>query len=180
MCTTALTTAGHLFLSGKTSKYVHNTRRKISGCHQFVIGTDAERYELLHNRSVTYNNEVQCKQENGRDVYWLKRQTAGYTLRRRGSGLDTLLFRRLMLRQRTLQHLFVNSVTGCKILDLCLLDGKLLSHFWRTHRKPSTAKNNFLAVLNINRSRKLLQTIKLNRGLVISWWVFFLTNEFRV
>jgi hypothetical protein len=39
------------------------------GCHQFVMGTDAERYGLLHNRSVTYNNEVQCKQEKGRDVY---------------------------------------------------------------------------------------------------------------
>jgi len=36
------------------------------GCHQFVMGTDAERYGLLHNRSVTYNNEVQCKQGKGR------------------------------------------------------------------------------------------------------------------
>lgn len=35
------------------------------GCHHFVTGTDADRYRLLHSRSVTYNNEVQCKQGEG-------------------------------------------------------------------------------------------------------------------
>jgi hypothetical protein len=35
------------------------------GFDQPVMFTNAERWGLLHNRSVTYNNEVQCKQWEG-------------------------------------------------------------------------------------------------------------------